>query len=70
MNNKLIKDLKNITKNPPINLNSNRYQDLIDASKEFEKLVEKGLVKKRGYNLLSREECLKSGYIKVNQQLK
>lgn len=69
MNQNIVDEVQEITKNIPDSFDSNRYQDLIDASKEFEKLVEKGLVKKRGYNLLSREECLKSGYINLNKIL-
>ena len=38
--------------------NSERVNSLKDSSKEFEILIQKGLITKRGYNLLSVEDVL------------
>lgn len=63
----IVEEVKEITVNVPDSFDSNQVKDLIEASRKFEELVQKGLVKKRGYNLLSREESLNFNYINFNR---
>ncbi|MFY0593321.1 hypothetical protein [Roseivirga sp.] len=46
---------------------SNKFKELEQAIKTFEKLVEKGLIKKRGNNLLSQSDLLNQNHFNYNK---
>ncbi len=50
------KELKTVIKEKEKNYNSEELRSFEEAIKDFEELINKGLIKKRGYNLITIEE--------------